>query len=543
MLSQHDDDGILHSMIFYNKSLNLVEINYHIYDKKLLIIIRCFEHWRSELAHTKLLIQIFIDHQALKIFMKNKQLTRRQARYLNILSDFNFKIIFRAGKTNIKADALICMLDSHFEDDDERIRQQHQIILIPNRVQILINSMNEDGFTFDRIVQANKRNELCREFCKTLAANVTAYNGIKFRNCRNVDDVLYMKNRLWVPESQQVKFFQKVHDQSASDHFDKNRIIELIKRFYYWLRLKGIVERYIRNCDLCQRSKASRDKINDLLISLPVPKQRWRDIAMNFIVDLFSAKKYNVICIIIDRLIKERHYVSCWSGEQGLSAKEIAFIMIWNVFRFHELSDTIVSDKGSQFISMIWKHMYARLHIKANMSIAFHPLTNEQTEHVNQNVKRHLRTFCNYAQNDWSRWLPLAKFSDNNNVFSFISMSFFYINKDFHSRMSFSPNTWNYDSTRERIKAEKTDDIVNRMQKLLKFDQKHMKKIRSTMRKQTNKHRKEMKYQVDDSVRFSSENIRTTRPSKKLNDRMLNSFKIIEKMRAFYRLKLPSSMH
>ena len=183
--------------------------------------------------------------------MKNKQLTRRQAKYLNILFDFNFKIIFRADKTNIKADALIRMFDSHLENDDERIRQQHQIILISNRMQILINSMNENGSTFDRIVQANKRNKLCREFRKILTANVIAHNSIKFRNCRNVDDVLYMKNRLWVSESQQVKFLQKIHDQSASDHSDKNRIIEFIKRFYYWLRLKDIVERYIRNCDFC----------------------------------------------------------------------------------------------------------------------------------------------------------------------------------------------------------------------------------------------------------------------------------------------------
>ena len=152
VLSQHDDDEILHSMIFYNKSLNLVKINYHIYNKKLLIIIRCFEHWRSELAHTKLLIQIFIDHQKLKIFMKNKQLTRRQIKYLNILFNFNFKIIFRTDKANIKADVLICMLDFHFENDDERIRQQHQIILISNKVQILINLMHENDFIFDRIV-------------------------------------------------------------------------------------------------------------------------------------------------------------------------------------------------------------------------------------------------------------------------------------------------------------------------------------------------------------------------------------------------------
>ena len=198
--------------------------------------------------------------------MENKQLTRRQARYLNILSDFNFKIIFWVDKTNIKTDALIRMLGFHSEDDDERIRQQHQIILTSNKMQILINSMNENDFTFDRIVQTNKRDELCREFCKILAANVIAHDGIKFRNCRNVDDVLYIKNRLWVSESQQIKLLQKVHDQSTSGHSDKNHIIELIKRFYYWFRLKDTVEKYIRNCDFCQRSKTSRDKINDFLI-------------------------------------------------------------------------------------------------------------------------------------------------------------------------------------------------------------------------------------------------------------------------------------
>ena len=54
--------------------------------------------------------------------MKNKQLIRRQVKYLNILFDFNFKIIFRTDKANIKADILIYMFDFHFEDNDERIR-------------------------------------------------------------------------------------------------------------------------------------------------------------------------------------------------------------------------------------------------------------------------------------------------------------------------------------------------------------------------------------------------------------------------------------
>jgi len=73
ILSQYNDKNVLHLMIFYSKSMILAEINYHIYDKKLLIIIRCFKHWWLKLKCIELLIQIFIDHQALKIFMKNKQ--------------------------------------------------------------------------------------------------------------------------------------------------------------------------------------------------------------------------------------------------------------------------------------------------------------------------------------------------------------------------------------------------------------------------------------------------------------------------------------
>ncbi len=72
ILSQYNNKKILHSMTFYSKSMILAEINYHIYDKKLLVIIWCFEHWWLELKCTELLIQMFIDHQTLKIFMKNK---------------------------------------------------------------------------------------------------------------------------------------------------------------------------------------------------------------------------------------------------------------------------------------------------------------------------------------------------------------------------------------------------------------------------------------------------------------------------------------
>ncbi len=114
------------------------ECNYHIYDKKLLTIIQCFEHWWFELEDTELFIQMFTDHQTLKIFMKNKQLTQWQANYLNILLKFNFQIIFRSGKINIKVNALtrMSMIDSFKSIKD--IDNCFQTILILNWINVLL---------------------------------------------------------------------------------------------------------------------------------------------------------------------------------------------------------------------------------------------------------------------------------------------------------------------------------------------------------------------------------------------------------------------
>ncbi len=70
VLSQYDDEEILHSIAFYSKNMFFAECNYKIYDKELLIIIRAFEHWWLELKLTDISIKMFIDHQALISLMK-----------------------------------------------------------------------------------------------------------------------------------------------------------------------------------------------------------------------------------------------------------------------------------------------------------------------------------------------------------------------------------------------------------------------------------------------------------------------------------------
>ncbi len=111
VLSQYDDEDILHSMIFYSKNIILTECNYKIYDKELLIIICCLKHWHLELKCTNISIKIFINHLNLKYFMIIKELTWQQARWAEKLSEYNFKIIYQSRKQNLKVDVLIRMSD------------------------------------------------------------------------------------------------------------------------------------------------------------------------------------------------------------------------------------------------------------------------------------------------------------------------------------------------------------------------------------------------------------------------------------------------
>jgi hypothetical protein len=188
VLSQYDDEHVLHPVAFYSKNMVPAECNYHIYDKELLAIIRCFEHWRPELEHTSLPIQIFTDHQALKTFMENKELTRRQARYLDLLTEFNFQVIFRSGKNNTKADALTRRSDSRpIDEDDERNQHQFQTILTPDRVELRVGEVEE--CLFDRILESNKKDLDLLEYREAVQAGQELLHGVNLTNCRLVDEV------------------------------------------------------------------------------------------------------------------------------------------------------------------------------------------------------------------------------------------------------------------------------------------------------------------------------------------------------------------
>ncbi len=340
-----------------------------------------------------------------------------------------------------------------------------------------------------------------------------------------------------------MKLIQKVHDQSFIDHFEILRTMKIIRRYYYWSSMWKTISQYIWNCYIYQQSKISQDKFNELLHSLLILEQQWKNIVMNFIIDLSLLKGKNVILTVICKLTKKWHYISCFTDDERITAEKTAELMLQWIYRIHDLLDFIVSNRDSQFIFILWKFLCKRLSINLQLFTVYHSQIDDQSERVNQNVERYLWFFCLYMQNDWAKLLLMIEFIDNNALFSIIFLISFFLNKDFHSCMNFELNVIEYESSCERLQTTKVENISEHMNKTLKFARESLVKTWKQMMKQVNKHRKEVDYKIKSKIFLNERNIITARSFKKLDDKMLDSFINLNLVDSSYKLKLSESMH
>jgi len=137
----------------------------------------------------------------------------------------------------------------------------------------------------------------------------------------------------------------------------------------------------------------------------------------------------------------------------------------------------------------------------------------------------------------------MIEFVNNNVLSSIIFLILFFMNKNFHSRMSFDSDIIEYKSTRERLQIDQVKNISEQMNKTLIFACEALIKTREQMMNQANKHRKKVNYKIESKMFLNERNIITARFFKKLDDKMLDSFKITDSVDFFYKLKLSDIMH
>jgi hypothetical protein len=149
-----------------------------------------------------------------------------------------------------------------------------------------------------------------------------------------IEDILFFKEKLWVLESNQLKLniIREIHDQSVSEHSNVRRTCKYVHKWYYWSQTKQSVERYIRNCHICKRFKTTRDKYFDLLNFLFISNRSWTNIIMNFVIELSKSKEeFNAILMIINRLTKMHHYISCVAEKDETTIEKTARLLINHV--------------------------------------------------------------------------------------------------------------------------------------------------------------------------------------------------------------------
>ena len=138
--------------------------------------------------------------------------------------------------------------------------------------------------------------------------------------------------------------------------------------------------------------------------------------------------------VVVDRLSKEFRAEPLTS----LEVEEVFDAMNRRVFS-QGLPCSIVSDRGSQFVSHLWKRICQRRGVKIKLSSAQHPETDGQTEIYNKLVKNYLRHYIDYLQDDWLDYLPDAELAGNSATHSAIGMSAFFANHGYHPRTGFEP--------------------------------------------------------------------------------------------------------
>ena len=113
--------------------------------------------------------------------------------------------------------------------------------------------------------------------------------------------------------------------------------------------MKREIAKYVSECDVCQRIKASHLKMASTLQPLPIPSWKWEDISMDFIVGLpNTSQKHDSIWVIIDRLTKTAHFLPVHST---YSTKKYAEVYLDQIVHLHGVPKTIISDRGAQFVA------------------------------------------------------------------------------------------------------------------------------------------------------------------------------------------------
>jgi len=193
---------------------------------------------------------------------------------------------------------------------------------------------------------------------------------------------MYKEGKVYVPKDEKLraKIIRLHYDTPIGGHGGQWKTVVLVTRNFWWPGVTKEVKRYVEECDACQRNKNRTEQPASKLIPNSIPEKPWTHILADFITKLPLAQGYDLMLVVVDRLTKMVHFIPT---TKKTSAEGLARLFKDNVWKLHGLPESIISDRGPQFVAgLIWE-LNEMLGIKSKLSMAFHPQTDEQTERIN----------------------------------------------------------------------------------------------------------------------------------------------------------------
>uniref|UniRef100_A0A3P8R7J1 Gypsy retrotransposon integrase-like protein 1 n=1 Tax=Astatotilapia calliptera TaxID=8154 RepID=A0A3P8R7J1_ASTCA len=326
---------------FFSRRLTPAERNYDIGDRELLAVKLALEEWRHWLEGTEQPFVIWTDHKNLLYLRTAKRLNPRQARWSLFFARFNFTLSYRPGSRNIKPDALSRL----YSPDSEA----------PPPATILPASCVVGALTW----------EIEETIRQALPGDPDPGTG--------------PPGRRFVPAAARGAVIHWIHTARFACHPGVSRTARLLSRHFWWKSLLRDVRDYVSACAVCARNKPSTKHPMGQLHPLTTPHRPWSHISLDFVTGLPTSSGKCVILTVVDRFSKAAHFVPL---AKLPSAAETAQALVTEVFRLHGIPLDIVSDRGPQFTSQVWRTFCSILGAKVSLSSGFHPQSNGQTERL-----------------------------------------------------------------------------------------------------------------------------------------------------------------
>jgi hypothetical protein len=316
------------------------------------------------------------------------------------------------------------------------------------------------------------------------------------------------------------------------------KTIELAQREFYWPSMNKEIKWYVKTCWACQCSKPRNNHPNGLLQPLPIPTRRWEQVTMDLISPLPKTRRgHDAIVVFVDKLSKMIH---CVPTHSSVTAPGLARITMNEVVRHHGVPSSLVSDRDVRFIATFWKSLWKLMGTSLNMSTAFHPETDGQTENSNRSIIKMLRAYVNYEQDDWDDRLVAIEYAYNNSKHASTGFSPFYLNTGQHPKHPTAPSP----PSQQRSDNPVATQFIEQLNKDLIRAKENIQKAIDKQKKYADQHRQPVTFSVGDQVMLSTQNLPKPLPglAHKLLHVYYGPFSIKSKVSdVVYELELPAT--